>query len=182
MHNTLVHLHIIILFIYHGFHFILIDIEIDIEDFSKSISGVGNDENGEGKHCVANEILAYMHRSAMSRTPEEIVSECAEKHKPEDIIGAKQYLLNEYGDKIKEYDEKIHGELGKKRIDSQGRKAIIANLHDIMTAFDILKEIQCDISALSDVRDPLVEYCETMIESRVAQLEMKFSCIDSLNG
>ena len=67
-------------------------------DFSKSISGVGNDENGDGKHCVANEILAYMHRSAMSRTPEEIVNECAEKYAPEDILGAKIYLLNEYGD------------------------------------------------------------------------------------
>ena len=27
-----------------------------------------------------------------------------------------------------------------------------------------------------------MEYCETTIESRVAQLETKFSCIDSLNG
>ena len=63
---------------------------------------------------VANEILAYMHRSAMSRTPEEIVNECAEKYAPEDILGAKAYLLNEYGDKIKEADAKIHGELCEK--------------------------------------------------------------------
>ena len=147
-------------------------------------------ENGDGQHCVVNEILAYMHRSAVTGEHgeiggtgkhEEIVSECAEKYKPKDILGAKQYLLNEYGDKIKEYDEKIHGELGRNRIDSQGRKAIIANLHDIMTAFDILKEMQCDISALSDVRGPIEEYCKTTLESRVAQLEMKFSLIDSLN-
>ena len=51
-----------------------------------------------------------------------------------------------------------------------------------MTVFDILEIVQCDISTLSDVRDPLEEYCKTTIESRVAQLEMKFSCIDSLNG
>ena len=126
-----------------------------------------------------------MHRSAMTRTPDEIVNECAEKYALEDILGAKAYLLNEYGDKIKEADTKIHGELCKKRIDSQGRKALIANLHDIMTAYEILDGIQCDISALSDVKDPLkvsnnVE--STTLESRVAQLEMKFSLIDYLNG
>ena len=86
--------------------------------------------------------------------------------------------------KIKEADTKIHGELCKKRIDSHGRKAFIANLHDIMTAYEILDGIQCDISALSVVKTPLkvsnnVE--STTLESRVAQLEMKFSFIDSLN-
>ena len=69
-------------------------------------------------------------------------------------------------------------------MDSHGRRAFIANLHDIMTAYDILDAIQCDISALSVVKTPLkvsnnVE--STTLESRVAQLEMKFSLIDALN-
>ena len=155
-------------------------------DFSvKSILGDGNDENGDGKHCVANEILAYMHRSAMSRTPEEIINECADKYAPEDILVAKTYLQNEHGDKIKGVDVRAYNEIFKTRIDSKCRKALTANLQDIMAAFEILDGIQCDISALSDVEVPLeisnnVE--STTLESRVAQLEMKFSLIDSLNG
>ena len=47
--------------------------------------------------------------------------------------------------------------------------------------FDILEKVKCDISTLSDVRDPLEEYFKPTIESRVANLEMKFTCIDSLN-
>ena len=144
-------------------------------------------ENGEGQQCVINEILAFMHRRAEieeSGTDKrsEIVKECTEKYDHEDILGAKQYLLKEYGEKVKEYDGKTYGEISKTRIDSHGRKAITANLHDILTIFDILEKVKCDISTLSDVRDPLEEYCKTTIESRVANLEMKFSYIDSLNG
>ena len=50
-----------------------------------------------------------------------------------------------------------------------------------MTVFDILEKVKCDISTLSDVRDPLEEYFKPTIESRVANLEMKFTYIDSLN-
>ena len=49
---------------------------------------------------------------------EEIVSECAEKYEHRDILGAKQYLMKEYGDKVKEYDDKTHREIDRNRIDS----------------------------------------------------------------
>ena len=137
------------------------------------------------KESFANEILAYMHRSAGTRTPEEIVNECAEKYAPEDVLDAKAYLLNKHGGEIKGADAKVHGEIFRKRIDSHGRKAIIANLHDILVAFVVLDGIQCDGSALNDVEDSLVvsdNVESATLESRVAQLEMKFSLIDSLNA
>ena len=60
-------------------------------------------ENGEGQHCVVNEILAYIHRRVVADwhftgkqeeimstgKREEIVSECAEKYEHRDILGAK---------------------------------------------------------------------------------------------
>ena len=134
---------------------------------------------------IENEILAYIHKNAKARSPEEIINECAEKYTPEDILDAKTCLLNVYGNKIKEADTKIHDELWKKRIDSHGRKAFIANLHDIMTAYETLDGIQCDIGAISDVKTPLKvsnNAESTTLETRVAQLEKKFSLIDSLNG
>ena len=51
-------------------------------------------------------------------------------------------------------------------------------------AFVVLDGIQCDGSALNDVEDSLVvsdNVESATLESRVAQLEMKFSLIDSLN-
>ena len=134
---------------------------------------------------IENEILAYIHKNAMARSPEEIINECAEKYTPKDILDAKTCLLNVYGNKIKETNTKIHEELCKKRIDSHGRKAFIANLHDIMTAYETLDGIQCDISAIIDVKTPLKvsnNAESTTLETRVAQLEKKFSLIESLNG
>ena len=143
-------------------------------------------ENGEGQQCVINEILAFMHRRAEIEGSDldkrsEIVKECTEKYEHEDILGAKQYLLKEYGEKLKECDGRAYVEINKTRIASHGRQAIVANLHDILTVFYILEKAKCDISTLSDVRDPLEEHFKPTIESRVANLEIKFNCIDSLN-
>ena len=143
-------------------------------------------ENGEGQQCVINEILAFMHRRAEIEGSDldkrsEIVKECTEKYDHEDILGAKQYLLKEYGEKLKECDGRAYVEINKTRIASHGRQAVVANIHDILTVFDILEKVKCDISTLSDVRDPLEEHFKPTIESRVANLEMKFTCIDSLN-
>ena len=132
-------------------------------------------ENGEEQHCVVNEILAFMHRSVVIEERgmdklEEILSECIKKYDQEDILGAKLYLLREYGGKVKEFSEKTYGEISRTRIDSHSRKAITANLHDILTVFDILMLVKCDISTLSDIREPLEEYFKPTIESRVANL------------
>ena len=131
------------------------------------------------------EILSFIHKIASVKTKEEVIDECVKKYTPEDILDAKTRILVVYGNKIKETDTRIHEEICKNRIDSQGRKAFMANLNDIMTAYETLDGIQCDIVAINGEIMPLkvsnsAESKSITLETRVAELEEKFSLIESL--